>query len=139
MTTILEITSGTEVAISLLDDEGIVISAVPLVTLKGDEMSAKYHARTHAEEAGWQTYGDWSENDEFAWIQVVPKPVTLAFAGTEIPDEQAVMYARNAGFGVNTVVKQTNIPEEGKTYIAFSVDLPQNWVWGENPFSTGVV
>jgi hypothetical protein len=138
MTTILEITSGTEVAISLLDDEGIVISAVPIVTLTGAEMSSKYHARTHAEEAGWQTYGEWNENDEFAWIQVVPKPLTLAFAGTEIPDESAVQYAKNAGFEVESVVKQTYVPEDGKTYIAFSVNSPRNWDWGYNPFSTVV-
>jgi hypothetical protein len=133
MTTILEVTNGIEVAISRLDEQGIVVASVPLTTLQGDEMSALYHARTHAEEAGWQTAEDWNKNDEFAFCVIVPKPVTLAFAGTEIADDEAVRYARNAGFAVNEVVKQTYIPEEGKTYIAFSVDSPLNWSWPDGP------
>ena len=134
MTTILEISKAGEVAISLLDDGGIVTHSVPLFSLTGDEMSSLYHARSHAEEAGWQTYGDWNEGEEFSFIPVVPKPLTLTFVGGELPEAEAIRYAKNAGFDVGGVVKQVSEPELGKTFISFSMELPNGWEWGDGPF-----
>ena len=133
MNTILEISKAGEVAISLLNDAGIVVRSVPLVTLNGAEMSPLYHARSHAEEAGWQTYGDWNQDEEFSFIEVVPKPLTLAFVGGELPNEQAVKYATNAGYAVGPVVKQLVEPETGKNYVSFSMSVPNGWEWGDGP------
>ena len=134
MTTILEISKAGDVAVSLLNADGIITRSVPLFSLTGEEMSSLYHARSHAEDAGWQTYGDWNESDEFSFIEVVPKPLTLAFVGGELPDEQAIKYAKNAGYEVGSVVKQAYEPELGKTYISFSMELPNGWQWGDGPF-----
>jgi hypothetical protein len=131
---ILEISKEKEVSISLLDDDGIVTHSVPIVTLAGGEMSPLYHARSHAEDRGWQAYGDWNTEGECPWIEVSPKPLTLAFVGGELDDQVAMNCAKTVGYETLSVVKQTPDPDAGKTYIAFSVALPLGWDWGESPF-----
>ena len=134
MTTILEHHEG-KAAISLLNPEGIITYSVELP----NAVSSLDEAVAVAEKGGWHTYGEWTNDPEsdYQWVQVVPKPMTVAFAGTEIPSQQAVTLAQNAGYSVNEVVSQNYEPSEGKTYIAFSVDKPHGWDWGKQKVDWG--
>ena len=133
MTVICEISNEHEVAVSLLNDEGIVISSVPIATIVGGEMTPTEAAEGYLVANGWQPAGEWNLGDDFSFCVVVPKTISVAFAGTEIPDEQALAGVRNAGYEVNSVVSQTFIPETGRTYVHFSVDLPPKWQWPSSP------
>lgn len=130
MLCILEITKERDTAISLLNAEGIITHSVPLATMY--PVTDQEEATKSAETIGWQPYGLWTIDGDYQWVQVVPKPLTIAFASSEISDQMAVDLAKNVGYSVNEVVKQTYIPEDGKTYIAFSVDVPNGWDWGHN-------
>ena len=134
MTTILELTQmeggGRETSISLLDSDGLVRFTVALEDSPFGSADRE-SAEKLADDAGWHTYGDWLVDGEFEWIQVVPKPLVLTFAGTELPDAQAVTYAQNAGYSVREVVSQDYDPSRGTTHIAFSVDQPYGWDWGK--------
>ena len=87
MLCILEITKERDTAISLLNAEGIITHSVPLATMY--PVTDQEEATKSAETIGWQPYGLWTIDGDYQWVQVVPKPLTIAFASSEISDQMA--------------------------------------------------
>jgi hypothetical protein len=125
---VLEVFQDHQVSIVLRDTAGLAKATVNIGDL--DQATTPTPDAEHlAGAAGWTVTGDWVYGDDYDWVEVKARPLTLKFVGKEFFTDQLLNLARASGYPVTGVVEQHYDEEHGTTSVSFDIDEPHGWDW----------